>query len=171
MKGMKKVKIVCNTSPLIFLNSIDKLDLLEKLFSEVYIPNSVYDEIRKKGEKEKILVNINHLLQKGKYRLYVVKNQMVVLSMLGRLHRGEVEVMVSYLELNADFALLDDLLARNKAQSMGINTIGTLGLLLLGFKKGYVNNLMSLIDQLILKGFWISEDVYGKIMETVERLK
>ncbi|TCO61509.1 putative nucleic acid-binding protein [Caldanaerobacter subterraneus] len=171
MKGMKKVKIVCNTSPLIFLNSIDKLDLLEKLFSEVYIPNSVYDEIRKKGEKEKILVNINHLLQKGKYRLYVVKNQMAVLSMLGRLHRGEVEVMVSYLELNADFALLDDLLARNKAQSMGINTIGTLGLLLLGFKKGYVNNLMSLIDQLILKGFWISEDVYGKIMETVERLK
>jgi len=39
-------------------------------------------------------------------------------------------------ELSADFVVLDDLLARRKAQGLAIKVIGTLGLLLLMEKRG-----------------------------------
>ena len=38
--------IVCsNTSPIIFLSKINQLELLEKCFSEVYVPEVVLDEL------------------------------------------------------------------------------------------------------------------------------
>ena len=55
---------------------------------------------------------------------------------LGQLHQGELEAIVLAQELSADFVVLDDLLARRKAQRLEINVIGTLGLLLLIEKRG-----------------------------------
>ena len=55
---------------------------------------------------------------------------------LGQLHQGELEAIVLVQELSADFVVLDDLLARRKAQRLEINVIGTLGLLLLIEKRG-----------------------------------
>jgi len=50
---------------------------------------------------------------------------------LGRLHQGELEAIILAQEIAADFVVLDDLLARRKAQSLAIDVIGTVGLLLL----------------------------------------
>ncbi|HHY79604.1 MAG TPA: DUF3368 domain-containing protein [Thermoanaerobacter sp.] len=163
------MKVVCNTSPLIFLNSISKLDLLEKLYSEIFIPQSVYQEIEEKGYIDDIIKNIDYKLRIGKYKIYEVKNRIAVKSMIGKLHEGEIEVIISCIELRADFAILDDLLARNKAQSMGINSIGTLGVLLKGFKEGYVDDVESLLDKLVSQGFWISEKIYGQILTLINK--
>jgi predicted nucleic acid-binding protein len=46
-------------------------------------------------------------------------------------HQGELEAIVLAQELSAEFVVLNDLLARRKAQRLAINVIGTLGLLLL----------------------------------------
>ncbi len=37
--------IICDSSPLVALSIIDKLDLLDKLFGEVYVPLSVFGEV------------------------------------------------------------------------------------------------------------------------------
>jgi predicted nucleic acid-binding protein len=50
---------------------------------------------------------------------------------LGRLHLGELEAIRLAHELSVDYVILDDLLARRKAQRLGIEVIGTLGILLL----------------------------------------
>lgn len=42
-------------------------------------------------------------------------------------------------EIAADYVVLDDLLARRKAQRLDINVIGTVGLLLLFEKRGLLN--------------------------------
>jgi predicted nucleic acid-binding protein len=39
--------VVCNSTPLIALSRIGKLELLREYFSEVYIPCEVYDEVVK----------------------------------------------------------------------------------------------------------------------------
>lgn len=57
---------------------------------------------------------------------------------LGRLHQGELEAIVLAQECTADYVVLDDLLARRKAQRLEINVIGTVGLLLLLEKRGLV---------------------------------
>ena len=42
---MVKVRVICNTSPIIGLLTIKRLELLEKLFDEIYIPEAVYREL------------------------------------------------------------------------------------------------------------------------------
>lgn len=54
---------------------------------------------------------------------------------IGSLHQGELEAIVLAQEISADFVVLDDLLARRKAQRLEIKVIGTIGLLLLMQKK------------------------------------
>ena len=44
--------VVSNTSPIINLAAIGKLDLLKKCFDKVYIPPAVYNEITVKGSGE-----------------------------------------------------------------------------------------------------------------------
>jgi predicted nucleic acid-binding protein len=43
------MKIICDAAVLIGLASIARLDLLEKLFGDIYIPEGVYDEVVVKG--------------------------------------------------------------------------------------------------------------------------
>ncbi|WP_324735248.1 hypothetical protein VFC49_08845 [Thermococcus sp. SY098] len=45
------MKIVFNTSPLIFLEKLKYLDKIFDIFDEVIIPKAVYDEIRAKNDE------------------------------------------------------------------------------------------------------------------------
>lgn len=58
---------------------------------------------------------------------------------LGRLHRGELETLALAQTHRADFAILDDLLARRKARHLGVDVIGTLGILLLAHQRGLLS--------------------------------
>lgn len=40
------MKVVSNTTPIISLASIGKIDLLEKLFGTIIIPEAVYSELK-----------------------------------------------------------------------------------------------------------------------------
>ncbi|NKQ40183.1 MAG: hypothetical protein HF962_01260 [Sulfurovum sp.] len=48
--------LIADSSALIALAVVDKLDILESLFGEVYVPRAVYDEVsqQSKGESEKL---------------------------------------------------------------------------------------------------------------------
>jgi predicted nucleic acid-binding protein len=57
------------------------------------------------------------------------------LDMRRSLHIGELEAMILAQETQADYVILDDKLARRKAQLMGLNVIGTIGVLLLAHQQ------------------------------------
>lgn len=114
------MKIVLNTSPVIFLSKIDCLKLLSACVNEIYVPQAVIDELHDYALPAFIQA-----------RTLSVAGTAYVQGALGRLHQGELEAIVLAQELVADFVVLDDLLARRKAQRLGINVIGTIGLLLL----------------------------------------
>ena len=86
--------------------------------------------------------------------------------MLGRLHKGEVSVIVFCAENNLDFAVLDDKLARSKASQIGINVIGTFGIILLARQIGLIHNIESEIKKLKTAGLYISDLVIKKALET-----
>ena len=122
--------IVCsNTSPIIFLSKINQLELLEKCFSEVFVPEAVLDELTDYTAPK--FINKSIISDLGKA---------FVTGSLGALYRGELEAIVLARELNADFVLLDDHLARKKAKRMGIKIIGTLGVLLLACKNEFIKS-------------------------------
>ena len=119
------MKIVLNTSPVIFLSKIDSLHLLVDCVDDIYVPQAVIEELRDYALPTFIIV---HSL--------TAIGAAYVQGALGQLHQGELEAIVLAQELSADFVVLDDLLARRKAQRLEINVIGTLGLLLLIEKRG-----------------------------------
>jgi len=119
------IKVVSNTSPLIFLSKIDAFELLAQCFEEIAIPNAVTTEL-------KALVPPDFIIRKTISEL----GNSYVEGALGVLHRGELEAIVLALETKADFILLDDLIARNKATRSGLNVMGTVGVLKLANSKG-----------------------------------
>ena len=154
-------KIVCNASPLIFLSKIGRLDLLNNLFSEVLVPDGVWGEVTCKPDD--FTAKLHELKSSGSLALFAVKNTVAVSAMIGRLHKGEAEVIVGAEELGIPAVILDDGYARNKAKQMGLSLTGILGILIAGRKMGFINDLSSDIEKLRGVGFRISESIVEQI--------
>ena len=123
------MKIVLNTSPIIFLGKINCLHLLEQCVSEVIVPKNVVIELG--DDSLPAFIHIQTLSMIG---------SAYVKGAIGRLHEGELSAIVLAQELSADFVVLDDLLARQKAQHLRLNVVGTIGLLMMMSKKGLLTN-------------------------------
>jgi len=44
--------LIADSSALVALSIVDKLDVLEKLFGDVYVPRAVYAEVRQENKAE-----------------------------------------------------------------------------------------------------------------------
>lgn len=161
------IKAVCNSSPIIGLSIIKKLDLLWEIFDEVYITEEVYKEvtinekIRKIGSKELIeAVKNKHI------KIYSVKNKLLVEQLYGRLHRGELEVMVAAKELKIKRVIIDDRSARHFAETMLLRSIGLMGILLLAKEYKKIESVKKYLDILIENGFRMSVKLYNQILKS-----
>lgn len=122
------MKIVLNTSPIIFLSKIDSINFLADCIDEVYVPKGVVDELC--GYELPSFIKVHTLSKTG---------AAYVRGALGQLHQGELEAIVLAQEMSVDYVVLDDLLARHKAQRLELGVIGTLGLLLLLEKRSVLS--------------------------------
>ena len=159
-------KLISNTSPIIALSMIDKLNLLWDLFDKVYISIAVYNEIISNelenayGKKE-----ILNAIQSEKIIPYNIKDELLVNKMHGKLHKGELETIVGGIELNVDFVLIDEKPARNIAKTFFLTPIGTIGILRIAKRKGKITQIKPLIDLLMSKGFRISKNIYNQVLK------
>ena len=122
------MKIVLNTSPIIFLSKIDSINFLADCIDEVYVPKGVVDELCEYELPS--FIKVRTLSKTG---------AAYVRGALGQLHQGELEAIVLAQEMRVDYVVLDDLLARRKAQRLELGVIGTLGLLLLLEKRSVLS--------------------------------
>ncbi|RZN32655.1 MAG: DUF3368 domain-containing protein [Methanosarcinales archaeon] len=151
--------VVCNSTPLIALSRIGKLELLREYFSEVYVPGEVYDEVVTRGEGlsgEKEVKSVDWI------KVEMVTNEIAVDSLCTTLDRGESEVIVLAREKNA-LLILDDGDGRRIARSLGLKIAGTIGLLLLAAEDGTLD-LKRSIEDLMPAGFRLSKKEYAKIV-------
>ena len=156
------MKIVSNTSPLIFLSNVDSLDLLFSCFEKVYIPEEVRSEF---GSQElPKIIEVKQISSKGKN---------LVNLQYGVLHRGELEAIQLAHEIDADLVLLDDLLARKKAKTEKINVMGTLGIFLTATYRGYICSKVATqkTDTLINKhDMFVAPSLLGSIKKELEEI-
>jgi hypothetical protein len=73
-----------------------------------------------------------------------------------RLGAGESEAISLALELRADRLFVDEKAARHLAAALGLNVIGTLGVLLAAKRKGLIPVVRPLVEALLESSFWIS---------------
>ncbi|MEI6821601.1 MAG: DUF3368 domain-containing protein [Bacteroidota bacterium] len=139
---MKNGLVIADSGPIFSLALIDKLELLNSLFDDIKIPQAVWDEISiddKKPFHKRICIFFKDKISqiKGFNDLTFVMDY------------GESQSVILYKELQADFLLIDDKKARNIAENLGINCVGTLGLLSIAKDKGLIDNLKTIFEELI----------------------
>lgn len=163
---MNKVKVVCNTTPIIGLMSINRLSLLEELFEENIIPEAVERELCANSSKhQQEIEKIKKCIANGKFKVYHVQNEEAVKQLYGRLHYGELEVIISAKECGLSLAIIDERAARKMASSFLVDTIGILGILTLAKQQGLICSVKQDIDILRSNGYRISDALYEQILK------
>lgn len=98
--------IVYNSSPIIALSSIKQISLLTELFDAIHVPHAVYTEVTRGSASAEGVAQLEHVLQTPPFQLYQVENREAVYRLYGKLHLGEIEVVMAAKELSIHEVLL-----------------------------------------------------------------
>lgn len=155
--------VLADSSCLIGLAKINLFHVLRELFSEIYIPGAVYEEVVIKGAGEAGSKEIEAGIKDGWMIRKAVNAGMAVSALTTRLGKGESEVIILCKEVGLDYALIDERTARNIADLLNVNTLGVLGIMDLAIEKGFAINKKKAVGQLKELGFRISDKLYNKM--------
>ena len=156
-------KVVSNSSPIIHLAKIGELSLLREYFNTIMVPESVLKECVAEGKDRKEV----EAIKKAEWiRVAEVQDKKLVKLLQSSLDDGESEAIALSLESGADLILLDDSDAREKARIYGLTVTGTLGVLLRAKKDRKISSLKENIIKLRNSGFWVSDFMEERLLET-----
>ena len=147
------MKVISNSSSLIALSEIGKLNLLNKIFGEVIIPNAVEKEVYREKLPPKWI------------KVSSVTQQLASRILESGLGPGESEAICLSKEIDVDILILDDLNARRVAEKLEINITGTLGILLLAKEKKLIKSIKPLMEELMKGGFRISDELCEDVLD------
>lgn len=99
------MKIVSNASPLINLAWIDRLDLVQQLFGEIWIPEAVWQEVVVHGAGQPGAQEIQNA---SWIQRRTIEDINLVHSLQQDLDAGEAEAIVMAIETQADLLLMDE---------------------------------------------------------------
>jgi len=155
--------VVSDTTPLIGLATIGRLELLQELFEEIYIPRAVFDETVTFGREES---NAKAEVSSANWiHVVEVKDRLAVNVLLDEMDLGEVETIVLASEMNADWVLMDEKKGRRKLTQLNIPKIGTLGILLRAKHLELIPAIKPEIENLQKRGFSISGLVVEEVLK------
>lgn len=143
--------VISNTTPFIALAAIDQLALLPTLYTSVIVPQAVVKEVEFGGK-----IYVPHLTLLN--WISVVSDE---ISQYGhfpfQLDDGERQVILNAIKMQASLVLLDDRLARNIAEYLGLTVKGTLGVLAEAKQKGLISSFRELAMAMKVQGLRYSQ--------------
>lgn len=148
-------RIVSNSSPIIALAELQRLELLFELFGEISVSPAVIDETVSAAPLPQWIHEVELALPLDPRILSV------------GLGPGESEAISLALETNPPWLILDDRPARRLAISLGLPVIGTLGILLAAKRKGLLTALKPVLNELIQTGFFVAPALYRQVLADV----
>lgn len=135
---------VCNSSPLIALSAINRLDILEHLFESVYIPEDVYRETVTTNpicfQKSRIQKAVHQFIRSVSPKSHRTFTR--------RLGPGETGVLNLALEIDPDFVILDDKKARKEAAAFDLALVFTTDILRWAAHKRLIDSYLHTLQQL-----------------------
>lgn len=165
--------IVSNSGPLIHLARIDRLKLLKELFGKVMIPQDVKIEVvdggKEEGAPDAFLIESE--IEKGWIVIEESKNdKSKKIAESAGIENGEVSAIM-LAKIKKCPVLIDDLAARRFASGLGLEVVGSLGVLIHSVKVGKISKSEALeaLDKLA-RAMWLSVDVYEEARKAIEGL-
>lgn len=152
---------VTNSSPVIFLSKLGRLDLLRISTEKVLIPDEVVEEIERYDDVA--AADLRRAL--GQWlEQRPVKHSSSLSTLRAELGAGEAAAITLAQEMSAERVVLDDLDARRWALRLDLRVTGTVGLLLAAKLKGRIPSLESELERLEELGFWISQPLLEAVL-------
>ncbi|MCP2727896.1 DUF3368 domain-containing protein [Limnofasciculus baicalensis] len=142
-------KAVTNSTCLIGLKRIGRLDLLPQVFEVVFAPPTVAVEVQSK---------LTWLTVQS------VQNKSVIATLKTQMDGGEAETIALAMELDDVILILDDKKARRVAQQIGLKVIGTVGMLLRAKQQEVIPEISPLLTALLQVDFRISDAIVSSIV-------
>lgn len=159
--------VIVNSSPIITLAKIGKLELLRKLFNNVSVTEQVYKEIISKPTYSETIA-VKKAVENDKW-IKVHKSRKIN-SALGR---GEASSLSLALKLK-QLLIIDDKKAVFIANTLGIECHGTLYVVLLALKKRIIKNkkeAVDIVNQLISNKLYLSSDALSEFYSLLNKTK
>ena len=155
--------IVSDTTTLIILGKLGRYDLLENLFSKIYIPQEVMREIDIKSDGVYQEIEKNSLFETKE-----IKDMALFALLDGILDKGESEAIVLAKELEL-ILLIDEKKGRGIAKNMGLSIIGLIGVLILNVKKSLISNqeAIMILDEIKELKFRVSQKLEESFLEMI----
>ncbi len=159
------MKIVFNSSPLIFLTRLGFLDTFVDSADEFYLPAFVAEEIYAKSDDASQSVRSKIYL--GNITPKAIQLTLLANSLNMRLGLGESEAIALGIDLSCDYIILDDSAARKEATRLGLNVKGTLAVIkkLQADNKITIGNLEQFYQELIAINFRVKRALFDAIFE------
>ena len=154
---------VANTSPLILLAKVNLLTLLSELYREAFIPPAVVAELQAKPDA--MSPELDRFIRSARVQAPKNLTQVQVLSV--SLGMGEAEAIALAIEIPDAILIMDDAEGRRVAQSLGLRVTGLLGVLIEAKVRRVIPAVSPLLDQLVAKGLWLSEEMRKSVLDAV----
>jgi len=145
------ILIISDTSCLIALDRISRLDLLRELFQQIVTTQDVEEEF---GKELPVWI-----------RVVEVKNQDKIQELEAILDKGEASAIALALEIEQNILIIDEKKGRKVAQSMKIQIIGTLKIIQMAKQKGIIQSARPLIEDLQKAGFRFSQKIVKILLD------
>jgi uncharacterized protein len=157
------LKVVSNSGPLIALSKIQRIDILRKLFGEIFIPWQVHQEISNSKYSPV------HLSENW---IHICKLSAPIETMLAHeLVEGEAASISLVKEIPADMLIIDERKGRMIARDFyKISITGTCGILLKAKKNLYIEKISPLLNTLKRKGYFISEVLTEEVLKAANEI-
>ena len=157
--------IISNATPLIAFSRIGKLPLLRRTVAEpLVVPRAVAQEVSDHQAGRPGGVD---LARESWIRTQPVADEQQVRLLLPTLDRGEAEVIALGLEQRARLVLIDELIGRKVAESLGLRISGSVGILIRAKQLGEIAAVKPLLDQMVRKGMYYSRRFLDAVLRQV----
>ena len=160
--------VISDTTPLISLMKIGRLELLHKLFGEIQIPEAVFNELVSNPR----FPDESREIKSCPFIKVVVIDNSGLVKLLRRstgLDLGESEAILLADSFDGSLLLMDEAKGRQVAAQMEISVMGTIGILMAGYKEGFLlrEEIKDCVEILKKAGRHISDRLYRQLMEKI----
>ena len=154
-------RVIINSSPLIVLFKSQQAQLLPQLFTEIFVPDGVIEEITIAGEIDSASRQLPTITWIQRLEVTTIAPEVAAWD----LGKGESQVLSLALKTLDCAAIVDDRAARRCGQALSITTIGTGGLLILAKRRGLISSISPGIEALRDAGLWLSDSVINLLKQ------
>jgi predicted nucleic acid-binding protein len=144
------LNVISNTSCLIALSNINRLEILQKRYERIIITPEVALEF---GESLPDWVSV-----------IPVKDTFKIKLLINTLDIGEASTIALAAEVDNPLIILDDGKARRYAKNIGLAITGTLGILMKAQETGIIHDALEAVADLRKIGFWIPDKFEDEVI-------